>query len=122
MRKKYVALTPEEWVRQHWIAFLVRFKNYPKSLIAVEAGLHYNQMSKRADIVVYNRVGEVYLIVEVKAPTVKLDQDVLNQIAAYHKSMPAKFLVISNGIKHYCMQTGGGKISFWDDIPVFEEN
>ena len=121
IRKKYVALTPEEWVRQNIIRYLIREKNYPSGLFAVETGLKYNRMTKRTDVVVYNPDGKVVLIVECKAPGVTINQDPFNQIAMYNKELLSKLLVVTNGIAHYCceMDYKDGNHKFLDEIPDY---
>lgn len=120
IRKKQLVLTPEEWVRQHLVKFLIHEKGCPKGLISLEEGLQYNQLSKRADIVVRDRNGNIFMVVEVKAPTVKLDNKVLSQIAAYHKSLGAQYLLISNGMAHFCLDMRDEGCNFIDDVPSFE--
>ena len=121
VRKKYFVLTPEEWVRQHFIYYLNKEKNYPMGLMAVEKMIKYNSMQTRADIVLYSREGRPNMIVECKAPEVKITQDTFNQIAKYNFQLKVDFLVVTNGIKHYCCQMDYEKneITFLDDIPVF---
>ncbi|MHC1778474.1 MAG: type I restriction enzyme HsdR N-terminal domain-containing protein [Lentimicrobium sp.] len=100
VRKKYVALTPEEWVRQHLIQYLVNEKQVPLHMMASERGLSINRMTKRFDLVVYNLSGKPALIVECKAPTVALSEDVFFQIARYNLALKVKFLLVSNGLQH----------------------
>ncbi|MFD2202462.1 type I restriction enzyme HsdR N-terminal domain-containing protein [Shivajiella indica] len=100
LRKKYLILTPEEWVRQHMIAFLIQFRDYPKSLFSLEKGVQYNQLQKRFDILIRNRKGNPFLLMECKAPNVLLSQKTVEQICVYNKSLNAQFLGITNGIKH----------------------
>ena len=121
VRKKYFVLTPEEWVRQHFIHYLNKEKNYPMGLMGVEIMIKYNSMQTRADIVLYNKEGKSNMIVECKAPEVKITQDTFNQIAKYNFQLKVDFLVVTNGIKHYCCQMDYEKneITFLDDIPVF---
>ena len=121
VRKKYFVLTPEEWVRQHFIYYLNKEKNYPMGLMKVEKMIKYNSMQTRADIVLYNKEGKSNMIVECKAPEVKITQDTFNQIAKYNFQLKVDFLVVTNGIKHYCCQMDYEKneITFLDDIPVF---
>jgi hypothetical protein len=97
VRRKYVMLTPEEWVRQHVVQWLAEEKNVPKGLIAVESSLVLNSMSKRADIVVYENAGKPLLIVECKAPSVKIDQKVFDQVARYNMVHKANYLMVTNG-------------------------
>ena len=102
IRKKYVALTPEEWVRQHLLHFMINEKAYPKSLIAVEMSLSVNTLSKRADIVAYNNEGNAIMIIEFKAPEVSLSQSTFDQAARYNLSLQVPYLVISNGSDTIC--------------------
>jgi hypothetical protein len=102
IRKKYLVLTPEEWVRQHFIHFLIAEKKYPRSLIRVEGGLTYNQLAKRSDIVVYDREGMPWMIVECKSPDIKLSEVTLRQASAYNMTLKAKYVTISNGMALYC--------------------
>lgn len=121
LRKKYVSLTSEEWVRQHYIHYLIEEKNYPISLIAVEKKLIINQLTKRTDILVFNSSGEPYIIVECKAPNVKINQDTFNQIARYNLKLNAKFLILTNGIEHfYCsMDFEKEQYHFLQEIPAY---
>ncbi len=104
IRKKYVVLTPEEWVRQHVVQYLLSHLNYPKSLIKVEASLSYNTLEKRADVIVFDREGKPWMIVECKAPDLKLTQSAAMQVATYNKSLQAPFVVITNGMLVYCFE------------------
>lgn len=101
VRKKYVVLTPEEWVRQHVIHFLHKEKNYPLSLMAIEKQLKINSLTKRTDIVVYNREGKPKIIVECKAPSVAISQGTFDQIARYNLQLKSTFLMVTNGLDHY---------------------
>jgi hypothetical protein len=104
IRKKFVILQPEEWVRQHCIQFLVQEKKYPKSLINVEKELKVNGLSKRYDIVVYNPDGSIHIIVECKAPQITINQETFNQIARYNLTLNATYLMVTNGLNHYYCQ------------------
>ena len=99
IRKKYIVLTPEEWVRQHLIHFLINEMEYPKSLISVEDGMNFNNMQKRTDVLVYDRQGQIFLVVECKSTKVKLSQKSMNQLSAYNQHYQAKYLVLSNGMQ-----------------------
>ena len=123
LRKKKVVLTPEEWVRQNFIQFLIQEKYYPEQLIKVEMGFKVNNLIKRSDIIGYDRKGKPSLIVECKAPTVKVSQDVFDQIARYNISLKVDFLVVTNGLEHYCCQINHQKKSyqFLRNIPDFED-
>ncbi len=101
LRKKEILLTPEEWVRQHFVQFLINQKKYPKSLISLEKGLQLNELKKRTDILVYNSDGVPLVLVECKAPSVKITQDVFDQVARYNMKYRVKFLVVTNGLEHY---------------------
>ena len=101
IRKKYVVLQPEEWVRQHCLHFLIYDKGFPKSLINVEKELKVNNIRKRYDIVVFNPDGSIHLIVECKAPEVTINQSVFDQIAQYNLALKATYLMVTNGINHY---------------------
>lgn len=100
LRKRFLILTPEEWVRQHMIAYLTKYQGFPKSLFALEKGLRYNQLQKRFDILVLDRNGRPFLLLECKAPEVQLSQKTLEQIATYNTKIGAPFLGITNGRQH----------------------
>ncbi|WP_194777295.1 type I restriction enzyme HsdR N-terminal domain-containing protein [Pararhodonellum marinum] len=104
LRKKFLILTPEEWVRQHIIHFLIEFKKYPRGLFALEKGLKYNQMQKRFDVLVLDRSGFPFLLVECKAPQVKLTQKTVEQVALYNKTLLAQYICISNGNQHFLLK------------------
>lgn len=112
IRKRYVVLTPEEWVRQHWLHYLIEEMRYPRSLIAVEMSLKLNKLSKRCDIVVFGRNGLPQMIVECKAAEVKLTQKVFDQIARYNLALHVRYLVVSNGVKNYCCEIEPEKMSY----------
>jgi len=121
-RKKYVVLTPEEWIRQNFLMYLVEEKNYPQSLISVEAGLKVYKRSKRTDIVVYDKQGIPLLIVECKAPNVKINQDVFDQIVRYNIALNVKYLVVTNGLDHYCcsLKSENNTYQFLQEIPDYK--
>jgi hypothetical protein len=104
IRKKFIILTPEEWVRQHVVQFLMDEKKFSKSLINVEKVLVLNQMKKRYDVVVYNPDGSIHLIVECKAPQIEISQETFDQIARYNLSLNATYLMVTNGLQHYFCQ------------------
>lgn len=123
IRKKYIALTPEEWVRQNFIQFLILEKGYPASLMAVEKGLKVNNMFRRTDIVLYNTLGEALMIVECKAPEVRISQETFDQAARYNLSLKVKYLAITNGLQHFCCQVNfqSQSIDFLQEIPNYKE-
>ena len=122
IRKKYVVLTPEEWVRQNFISYLVETKNDPKGLIAVEKKVDVNSMPQRSDIVLYNNKAIPVMIVECKASSVKISQDTFNQIARYNMKLRVPYLVVTNGLNHYCCHIDYEKNSFEfiPEIPEYE--
>ncbi|TAF46905.1 MAG: type I restriction enzyme HsdR N-terminal domain-containing protein [Sphingobacteriales bacterium] len=104
LRKKKLLLSPEEWVRQHFVQFLINDKKYPPSLIKLEGGVKINTHLNRTDILVYNSFGTPFILVECKASTVKINQKVFDQAARYNAVHQVTYLVISNGLQHYCCQ------------------
>ncbi|WP_299114191.1 type I restriction enzyme HsdR N-terminal domain-containing protein [uncultured Winogradskyella sp.] len=122
IRKKFVVLQPEEWVRQHCVHYLISEKNYPKSLINVEKELTINDLKKRYDIVIFNPDGSIFLIVECKAPKIKINQNTFDQIARYNLALNATYLMVTNGINHYYCQTDleAEQYSFLKDIPDYK--
>ncbi len=123
LRKKYVALTPEEWVRQHFIRYLIEEKGFPASLIAIEKGLTVNGKPRRFDAVAYNNHGEPLVLLEFKAASVKIAQKVFEQIATYNQILRVKYLIVSNGLTHYCCEIDFATrtIRFIKDIPHYDE-
>lgn len=121
-RKKFLLLTPEEWVRQHFLQFLVQEKKFPASLICIEIGLKYNQLIKRADILVYDKSGTPSLLVECKAPHVKITQEAFDQLARYNMSFKVKYLIVTNGLQHFCceMDYNTNSYKYLKDVPFFE--
>jgi len=121
IRKKFVILTPEEWVRQHVVQFLIVEKRYPKSLVNVEKLLRINGRIKRYDIVVFNPDGSIFILVECKAPEIKINQSTFDQIACYNMIMQSELLMVSNGQQHYfCkMDYDNEKYDFLDALPAF---
>lgn len=122
-RKKFVRLTPEEWVRQNFIRFLVGEKGYSPNLMVVEALVDVNNNPQRADLIVYNRQGNPVLVAEFKAPEVKVNQQTFDQIARYNMALKVNFLIVSNGVEHYCCQLNylANSYSFLPEIPQFAE-
>ena len=123
LRKKFVILTPEEWVRQNLIRYLTEEKNYPSMLIAIEKGIKVNNMQKRFDAVVHNRNGQPLMLIEFKSPDVKINQKVMEQISRYNLSLNVSYLFVSNGLSHYCcyIDKVTGTFEFLDDIPKFDK-
>jgi hypothetical protein len=121
VRKKQILLTPEEWVRQHFVQYLIGFKNYPKTLIKLEGGLKLHGMARRSDIVVYNPKGQKILMVECKAPDVVIDQKVFDQIARYNITHQVGLLAVTNGIQHYycTIDFETRKYQFIESLPVY---
>ena len=121
IRKKYVILTPEEWVRQNFLKYLVEEKKYPASLIAVEKEFKLNNLSKRSDAVIYNKQGNPYLIIECKAPEVKIDQKVFDQIARYNMVLNVELLVVTNGLQHFCCKLDAEEDTYYflKEIPDY---
>ncbi|MBU2938758.1 type I restriction enzyme HsdR N-terminal domain-containing protein [Lacinutrix sp. C3R15] len=121
IRKKFVVLQPEEWVRQHCVQYLMQEKGFPKSLINVEKELKINNLRKRYDIVVFNPDGSIHLIVECKAAKIKIDQSTFDQIARYNLALNATFLMVTNGINHYyCeMDFEAERYHFLKNIPDY---
>jgi predicted type IV restriction endonuclease len=122
IRKKFIILTPEEWVRQHVVRFLLEEKKYPKSLINVEKVLMVNGLRKRYDVVVFNPNGTIFILIECKAPEVKISQATFDQIARYNMTMEAEFLMVSNGLNHYfcIMDFENEKYEFLKELPDYE--
>ena len=120
-RRKYVVLTPEEWVRQHFLHYLVTDKGYPKSLIKVESGLKVNKMAKRTDVIVYSRAGQPFMLIECKSAQMSLNEKVFDQLSIYNQTLKAQYLVITNGLKHYCcsMDYQTSSYEFHHEIPEY---
>lgn len=123
IRKKYLVLTPEEWVRQHFMHYLVQHLHYPKGLIAPERGTMYNTLAKRTDICVYDISGQVNLLVECKAASVKITAATVHQATTYNQKIRAKYIVLTNGREHYCWQVDFEKLTTTPraSIPEFEK-
>ncbi len=123
LRKKMLVLTPEEWVRQHFIQFLIHQQKYPKSLIKLEGGLKLHKLQKRTDILIYNKNGKADVLVECKASTVRIDQQVFDQAARYNMIHQVKHLVVTNGLDHYfCeMDYENQSYCFSPDCPSYQE-
>jgi hypothetical protein len=124
IRKKFIILTAEEWVRQHTIQFLLQEKSYPKSHLNVEKILKLNDLTKRYDIVVFQPNGELFLLVECKATNVKITQETFDQIARYNLKLKAKYLMVTNGLNHYFCQMDfeNERYIFLPELPNFSSH
>ncbi|MCL3779651.1 type I restriction enzyme HsdR N-terminal domain-containing protein [Prolixibacteraceae bacterium JC049] len=122
-RKKFLVLTPEEWVRQHFLCFMMEEKHFPQSLLGVEVGIKLNSNQLRCDIVAYDRQGQPLVIVECKAPEIKISQETFNQIMRYNFLLKVPYLIVTNGIAHYCCKVDyeNQSYSYLKEIPSFEE-
>jgi hypothetical protein len=124
LRKKYLILTPEEWVRQHMICFLVQYQNYPRGLFSLEKGLIYNSLQKRFDILVLDRNGNPFLLIECKAPEISLTTKTIEQVAVYNKTIGAQYMGISNGRHHLFFRFNLQSENYdqISDLPHFESH
>jgi type I restriction enzyme R protein N-terminal domain protein len=122
LRGKYVALTPEEWVRQHFVHFLINHKGYPATLLANEVKLNVGDKKLRADTVLYSRQLKPQVIIEYKAPQIEITQKVFDQIMVYNMLLHVDYLIVSNGIKHYCCKIdyNNQKYLYLEDIPNYD--
>lgn len=122
LRKKYIILTPEEWVRQHFVNYMTEQLSYPRALIKVEGGLTYNQLQKRSDIVVFDREGKPWMIVECKSADCKLSPATLRQASVYNATLKAKYLVVTNGLSHFYFETDwtSGKAISLGAMPMYQ--
>jgi hypothetical protein len=123
IRKKYIVLTPEEWVRQHFVHYLIDQFKYPKSLFRVESSLTYNKLQKRSDIVIHNRMGKPWMLIECKAPEIKLTQKAFNQVAVYNMTIGAQYVAVTNGMVQYCFEAKkeeGKEVKFLETFPDFK--
>ena len=123
LRQKYVALTPEEWVRQHFVHLLTDFKGYPKGLLANEIQLDLNGTKKRCDTVLFHKDLSARMIVEYKAPNIEITQAVFDQITRYNMVLKVEYLIVSNGMRHYCCKIDYNTMqyTFLPDIPSYTE-
>jgi predicted type IV restriction endonuclease len=122
-RRRWVAMTPEEWVRQHFLHYLAVYKGFPRSLMAVEKKVDVNGLSQRFDLLVYDRKGQPLLVGEFKAPSVVVSQQAFDQAVRYNSSLGARYVVVSNGLAHYIcrMDFNAGKAEYLGDIPTYNE-
>ena len=121
LRRRWGALTPEEWVRQHFVHFLVEYRGYPAALMANETCIRLNGLSRRCDSVAFSRSLKPLAVVEYKAPSVAVTQKVFDQIARYNIVIGAPCLIVSNGLHHYCCRFDGNSYRFVPDIPSYAE-
>ncbi|RHJ91428.1 type I restriction enzyme HsdR N-terminal domain-containing protein [Parabacteroides bouchesdurhonensis] len=123
IRRKYVTLTPEEWVRQHFINYLIVVKKYPHELIANEISIKLNNTTKRCDTIIYDHFITPLMIVEYKAPHIEITKNVFDQIARYNMSLRVKYLTVSNGINHFCCKIDYNTqtYSFLKEIPEYNK-
>lgn len=117
VRRKFVFLSPEEWVRQHLLHLLMHEIEIPRSLIKVESGLQYNKLQKRSDLRIYDREGEIFMLCECKAPEIRLDEKTVKQICTYNMEINAPYLLITNGMDIYCWSADKERIEFLEKIP-----
>ncbi len=122
IRKKNVLLTPEEWVRQNCVQFLIHEKKYPKTLISIEKKLTINSLAKRYDIVVFNSNGTILLLVECKSPKVKISQNTFDQISKYNLAFKSQYLMITNGLRHYFCEIDyvNNRFNFINELPRYK--
>jgi hypothetical protein len=123
IRRKYVALTPEEWVRQHFIHYLITYLQYPKSLLAIERGTTYNQLAKRTDLCVYGTHGRPVMLVECKAAQVPITAATIKQASVYNQNIKARYVVLTNGLLHYCWEVDFANAQYkaLQQIPSFPD-
>jgi hypothetical protein len=123
LRRKYVKLTPEEWVRQNFVQYLINEGKYPLGLLGIEVLFRFNKVKRRVDILVHNRSGEPVMIVECKAPDVKIDEKVFDQIVCYNMGFKVPYIVVTNGIDHYACKINHEekKYEFLLVIPLYED-
>ena len=123
LRRQYVRLTPEEYVRQHFIHFLIEYRNYPQALLANEVGIEIGNVKKRCDTVLYDKHLNPLVVVEYKAPAIEITQKTFDQILRYNMKLQVPWIIVSNGIQHFCckINLGEGSYRFEKDIPFYEE-
>lgn len=123
LRDRWVALTPEEWVRQHFVEWLINAKGFPIALMGNEVSLSQNGIARRCDTVIADRTGQPLVIVEYKAPSITITQKTFDQIARYNMVLHAKYLIVSNGLSHYCCRIDydNNSYDFLETIPQYNE-
>ena len=119
LRKQYVRLTPEEWVRQHFIHFLIEEKNYPQGRLANEVCITLGNVNRRCDTVLYDLQLRPRMIIEYKAPSVKITQSVFEQILRYNMCLNVSYLIVSNGLEHFCCKIENNNYTFLKEIPEY---
>lgn len=123
VRRKWLVLTPEEWVRQHMVHYLKNHFGFPLALMNVERGTTYNKLQKRTDICIYSPTGRPLLLIECKAPQIPISSDTVQQAAVYNQSLQAAYLLVTNGIHHYCWRVGQDGISLepLQELPTYDQ-
>lgn len=123
IRKKFIVLTPEEWVRQHFINYIITELEYPKSLISVEQGLRYNSLLKRSDIIVFGRDGSPLVLIECKAAKHRLKQNVVEQAVMYNRTIGAEYIIVTNGKESACLSLNKEKssVEYLPHVPRYED-
>ena len=123
IRKKWLILTPEEWVRQNFAHFLIENRGFPASLMAIEKGLKVNNLTKRTDIVQYDNQAKAVVIVECKSPKIKIDENTFAQAAMYNLKMKVNYLIMTNGLTHYCckIDNESHQLQYLKEVPMFHE-
>ena len=120
LRKKWLLLTPEEWVRQNFVQYLINIKNYPATIIAIEKEIQLGELKKRFDVVIYDSNHQPWMMIECKAAEIKLDESVLQQILRYNISMPVPFIIITNGNLTYGWQKKDNDLHLIEELPDWE--
>lgn len=122
LRRQYVRLTPEEYVRQHFIHFLIEYRNYPQALLANEVGIEIGNVKKRCDTVLYDKHLNPLVVVEYKAPAIEITQKTFDQILRYNMTLQVPWMIVSNGMQHFCCKINieEGTYRFEKDIPFYE--
>jgi hypothetical protein len=123
VRKKYVRLTPEEWVRQNFVQYLINEGKYPPGLIGIEVMSAFNNMKKRVDILVHNRIGQPVMIIECKAPEIEINDEIFDQLVCYNMGFKVPYLIVTNGMVHYAciIDHDQTKYDFLEVIPLYED-
>jgi hypothetical protein len=120
VRRRFVSLTPEEWVRQNLIMFMQEIHRYPVSRMAVEKKVQVNGLAQRADLVVYDSLGRPWLIAECKAPNIDIGEEAFLQAVRYNQSLKVPYMLLTNGLEHFCMKWSGQGFDFMDSLPDVE--